>query len=76
MVVAFASVVLPVAAGAGAMERNRSSSLPPKMVSPPFCAPLPMVEEALTKMPKVVVGVSAPYRICQVSAPETVPPVA
>ena len=76
MVVAFASVVLPVTARAPAMEKEPVVVAPPKMVSPPFCAPLPMVEEALTKMPKVVVGVSAPYRICQVSAPETVPPVA
>ncbi len=33
---------------------------PPEMVRPPACAPEPMVEEAETRIPSVVVGASAP----------------
>ena len=34
---------------------------PPEIVSPEVCVPPPIVEDALTKMPTVVVGASAPF---------------
>ncbi len=43
----------------------------PEMVRPPFAVPSPMVDEALIRIPTVLVGVSAPFVSCQSeSSPE------
>ena len=38
---------------------------PPEMVNPPTCVPLPIVDDAETMTPTVVVGASAPETRCQ-----------
>src|SRR3989344_1176259 len=57
--VALARVVLPCT------SKFPEVVAPPEMVSPPACAPLPIVEDALTRMPMVVVGVRYPLVTCQ-----------